>query len=245
MIKKVIFLTGVFLLIGYLLIAITAFNVQPVGMVCKDIEVVLKDSIQSGFITRTEVTSLLMKKKQYPVGKSMESVLCRALEDSLQKHPLIDEIECYKTPYGNVVIEIKQRIPMLRVMNNKGENYYIDNKGEIMPPEAKYIAHLAIVTGTVDRTFAKKELYDFARFLHDNPFWAAQIEQINVLSTKEIELVPRVGDHIIFLGKMKDFENKLQRLREFYKKALNKVGWNKYERINLEFSNQIICTKRE
>ena len=38
--------------------------------------------------------------------------------------------------------------------------------------------------------------------------------------------------------------DKLERLKTFYKKALNKVGWNKYSRISLEFNNQIICTKK-
>ena len=44
---------------------------------------------------------------------------------------------------------------------------------------------------------------------------------------------------------LENFENKLARLKEFYQKGLNQVGWNKYSRISLEFSNQIICTKRE
>ena len=55
---------------------------------------------------------------------------------------------------------------------------------------------------------------------------------------------PRVGDHIVYLGKLDQFEDKLDRLKVFYKKALNEVGWNKYSRISLEFNNQIICTKR-
>jgi cell division protein FtsQ len=54
-----------------------------------------------------------------------------------------------------------------------------------------------------------------------------------------------VGDHLVYLGKLENFEDKLARLKEFYKKGLNRVGWNKYSRINLEFNNQIICTKRE
>ena len=62
---------------------------------------------------------------------------------------------------------------------------------------------------------------------------------------KEIELVPRVGDHIVYLGKLEHFEDKLDRLKTFYGKALNEVGWNKYSRISLEFSNQIICTKHQ
>jgi cell division protein FtsQ len=67
-----------------------------------------------------------------------------------------------------------------------------------------------------------------------------------VLPDQNIELVPRVGDHLVYLGKNgRTLKIKLARLKEFYKKGLNRVGWNKYSRINLEFSNQIICTKLE
>ena len=89
------------------------------------------------------------------------------------------------------------------------------------------------------------DLYQFALFLQKNKFWDAQIEQINVLKGREVELVPRVGDHIVFLGKIDNYENKLERLKEFYRKGLNKVGWNKYDRISVEFGNQIICTKKD
>ncbi len=149
------------------------------------------------------------------------------------------------TPSGKVCVEVTQRIPILRVMSANGQNYYLDNKGTIMPPEAKCVAHRVIVTGNVEKSFAMKDLYKFGVFLHNNKFWDAQIEQIHVLPDQNIELVPRVGDHLVYLGKLENFEDKLARLKEFYKKGLNRVGWNKYSRINLEFSNQIICTKRE
>jgi cell division protein FtsQ len=70
------------------------------------------------------------------------------------------------------------------------------------------------------------------------------VEQINVTASQELELVPRVGEHIIFLGKPGDYDQKFTRLEKFYKKALNEIGWNKYARISLEFDNQIICTKK-
>ena len=70
-------------------------------------------------------------------------------------------------------------------------------------------------------------------------------EQINVTQAKELELVPRVGEHIIFLGKPGNYEEKFEKLKTFYEKGLNQVGWNKYSRISLEFNNQIICTKKE
>ena len=71
------------------------------------------------------------------------------------------------------------------------------------------------------------------------------IEQINVTPKQELELVPRVGSHILFLGKAEDYNEKFRKLQTFYEKVLSQVGWNKYERISVEFNNQIICTKKE
>lgn len=245
MIKKILLLLVLLLVASYLVMAVTVFNKKPDNLVCKDIELIIKDSVNAGFITKQEVISQLKNKGVYPVGKNMNRILTKTLEKGLSKHPLIEKAECYKTPKGNICIEVFQRLPILRIMNNKGEDYYLDHQGKIIPPEAKCTAHLAIVTGYVEKFFAMRYLYKFGVFLQTDPFWNAQIEQINVTPAWEIELIPRVGDHVVFLGKIENFEEKLARLKIFYEKALNQVGWNKYSRINLEFSNQIICTKRE
>lgn len=229
----------------YLVVAITAFNRKPVGQVCHDMELVIRDTAYASFITKKEVTGILEKKGILPIGKPLDRIHSKTLEKELTKHPLIDEVECYKTPSGKLCVEVSQRVPILRVMNAYGENYYLDNKGEVMPPNAKCIAHLAVVTGKAEKSFTMRNLYKFGVFLQKNSFWNAQIEQIHVLPGKNIELVPRVGDHLIYLGKMADFEKKLKRVKAFYERGLNQVGWNKYSRINVEFDNQIICTKRE
>ncbi len=54
-----------------------------------------------------------------------------------------------------------------------------------------------------------------------------------------------MGEHIIYLGQPENIAGKLTRVEKFYKYGLNKVGWNKYSRINVEFDNQIICKKRD
>lgn len=245
MIRKIGLVIVVLLLLGYLVVAITAFNVRPVDQVCHALDLVIKDSVNAGFMTKGEVLSILNKHNVNPVGQKMNEVMLDTLEEILNKHPLIDEVECFKAPSGKVFVEVTQRVPIFRVINQNGETYFVDNKATIMPPGAKCVAYLPVVTGYVEKSFALTELFRFAVFLQKNKFWNAQIEQINVRKDQGIELVPRVGDHIVFLGRIDDYENKLMRLKEFYMKGLNKVGWNKYNRINLEFSNQIICTKKE
>lgn len=244
MAKRILLSIVMLVLMAYLVVAVSAFSRKPADQTCHDLELIIKDTAYAGFITKNELKAILQKKGIYPIGRKMERISTKSLEIELGKHHLIDEAECYKTPSGKICVEVTQRIPILRVMSNNGENYYIDNKGTVMPPDVKCVAHRVIVTGNVEKSFAMKDLYKFGVFLHNNKFWDAQIEQIHVLPGRHIELVPRIGDHIIYLGKLDNYESKLARLKEFYKKGLNQVGWNKYSRINLEFGNQIICTKK-
>ena len=244
MLKKIFILLFLLLITVYLAIAVTVLNGKPDGQTCVGMELVINDSIDYGFITKKEVLRILNIKKLSPLNQKMDDINTRQLEDELRKHPLISNAECYRTSDNRIGIEITQRLPILRVMAANGENYYIDIKGETMPiPESA--ADVAIVTGHVTKAFATKELYEFGMFLRQNPLWQAQIQQINVTPTKELELVPRVGDHIIFLGTPGNYEDKFERLKTFYKKGLNEIGWNKYSRISLEFNNQIIGTKKE
>lgn len=244
MIKRILILCILVMVSIYLVVAVTVFNRKPENQVCKGMELVVKDSIDYGFITEAEVTKLLKQKKLYPGEKRIGTINVRQLEETLSQHPFISRAECYLTSGGKVGVEIYQRIPLLRVMSSNGDNYYINHSGKIMNATGKPI-HVVVATGFIDRKFAQQELYELGLYLQRNPFWKAQVEQINVTPKKELEIVPRVGDHILFLGKATDFEEKFSKLQTFYSKVLNRIGWNKYERISIEFNNQIIGTKKE
>jgi cell division protein FtsQ len=231
------------LILAYLIAAVTVFNTRPEEEICKGVELVVKDSIDHGFITPKEVSRILEAHKLSPKGKQMGEVNTRAIEEQLRQHPLVREAECYRTPGGHITIEVSQRIPLLRVMATNGEDYYVDEEGKAMPTMGQS-AYVPVATGLIRREFATTALVELARYLQAHPLWRDQVEQINVTASQEIELVPRVGEHIIFLGKPGDYDQKFTRLEKFYKKALNEIGWNKYARISLEFDNQIICTKK-
>ena len=244
MIKKIFILLSGTLIGVYLVLALTVFNREPIAQICQGFELVIEDQSSRQFVTKEEMVSLLKKKKLYPVGKRMEDIRTDLLEAAFNSDPFVESSECYKSPAGILYAKVRQRVPVLRVMNNAGENFYIDDKAKVMPVHTGRPTHLVIVTGFADKTFAADKIYPLGMFLMKDKFWNAQIEQINVTPKKEIELVPRVGEHIVFLGSFDHFEEKLARLKLFYEKALNKIGWNKYKRISLEFGNQIICTKK-
>ncbi|MCH5306962.1 MAG: cell division protein FtsQ/DivIB [Prevotella sp.] len=233
------------LLAVYLFLAVTAFNrPDETSDVCKNVEIYIEESAVMGFLNKDEVKSLLLKTHLYPLGDPMNQVNVRKIEEALLQNPFIESAQCYKTQTGRVHINISQRFPIIRVKADNGDDYYVDNEGNIMP-NTHFVSNLVVATGHIQRPYAQKVLTSIGRYLSQQPLWGNQIEQINVLSDGSIEMVPRVGDHVVYLGHPTNLEHKLARLEKFYKYGLSKAGWNKYSYINMEFDNQIICKKNK
>lgn len=241
-------------LIVYLVLAFTVFN-RPDGSkhVCQGVRVDIADQTANGFITKQEVVNRLKASHLYPKEQQMSMVDIRSIEEMLQQSPFVEKAECYKSQDDCVNISITQRLPVIRVKANNGDDYYIDSKDSIMP-NTQYCSDLIIATGHINHHFATHSLAPLGRILMENSLWRSLIEQINILSDNSVELVPRVGSHIVYIGqlptnvtdaKLRSFvEKKLNRLVKFYRYGLPQAGWNKYSYINLEFDNQIICTRR-
>jgi predicted dehydrogenase len=69
-----------------------------------------------------------------------------------------------------------------------------------------------------------------------------------VANLKEAELLWRAAERssaMISVGANPNEQKFCIMLQEFYEKGLNKIGWNKYNRLNIEFDKQVICTKQD
>lgn len=243
MLIKVISIVVGAVLSCYIVFASVYFTTVKRQKKCSDIEIVVKDSLDKHFVNEQDVAATLRRASLYPVGKPLGSINTDKIERELLKNEMIRNVEAYKTPSGVVKLEVVQKMPIIRIMGING-NYYVDNEGSTMPVSSRYVAHVPIVTGYVEKSLAKNELYKFALFLQENKFWNNQIEQIVVHPDNEVELIPRVGNHRILLGMLDNYEEKLDNLMLFYRQAIQHVGWDKYSMINLKFKNQIVCTKK-
>lgn len=242
---KNIVVVSIDIIIGvYLVFAMTAFN-EPYdrNLVCSQVKIDIADGVSDGFLSVNEIKAILERNHIYPLGKKIATVNTRQIEETLEKSSFVDDAQCYKTSEGNVYIKLTQRMPIIRVKADNGDDYYVDNHGGIMP-NTKYTSDLLIATGFISRNYAKKVLTRVGNYIVNDKFWSKQAVQINVLHSGSIEIVPRVGEHIVYLGAPVNVQNKLTRMEKFYKYGLNKVGWNKYSYISVEFDNQIICKKK-
>lgn len=209
---------------------------------CTLVDVVVTDSAQGGFITRSEVARLLRQGGLYPLGQPMDSIRLRQIKRLLLRNTFIKEAVCYKSPGGRLHILVSQHLPVLRVMADSGEDYYVDETGRPMQ-SGMYHSDLVVATGQVDTAFVRRRLVHVARYIEQDPFWNNQITQINVTPQHKLELVPRVGDHIVEFGTATDVQAKLRNLRAIYQKVLPQAGWNTYAVISLEYAGQVACKK--
>ncbi len=211
--------------------------------VCKGLDINRVDSAQTGLISTREIGRLLAANNLNPIGKTYKQIDNEAIEKLLHKNPAIKQAECYKTPNGTLRMYVVQRRPKFRVVTSS-ENYYVDKEGFILPASPGYSAYVPVVSGNISRAKVTGELSDFITFLEENPFWNDQIEQIYVAHNQTIELVPRVGDSLILLGTLDNYEKKLKKLEKLYTKVFNQIGWNHYKSIDLRYKDQVVCTRK-
>ena len=243
MIKKILVILVAMLLLGYIAFAAYFFAEIERDDVCSGINIIVVDSLKKHFVTESDIASLLKRNNLYPVNKPVKDINTEEIEKCILTNEMIASVEAYKTPSGGISLAVEQKIPILRIMTVSGQ-YYIDNKGSIMPVSSNYVVNVPIASGYIEKEFATSSLYDFSLFLEKNDFWNGQIEQIYVYQDGDIELIPRVGDHKIILGTFEDYKMKLRKMQLFYEKIVPKMGWEKYSIINLKYKNQIVCTKR-
>lgn len=256
--KTIIFYVLDVILAFYLVMAITSWNTpDKKHRICTKVNINISDSNNSGFLSAEEIKAILEKDKLYPLNRQLSSIEPRKIEEALKVGPFVDTAQCYITENGHINIRISQRMPIIRIKNNKGEDYYLDDNGGILP-NSKYTSDLIIATGDISKWFAHFAITPMAKAINKSEFWLNQIEQINVRPDRGIELVPRVGNHIIFIGYLPIRRNKsandkgidefvtkkLERTEKFYRYGLSQAGWNKYSYIDVEFDNQIICKRR-
>ncbi len=230
-------------LIVYLGFAFARFSQSGDRARCTGVEISVTDSTHAGFITAQEAERILKEAKAYPVGQRMKDINSKGVEEVLLKNPFIKAVTAYKTPGNHLCIIIEQRLPLLRVMADNGDDYYIDENGFPMNASG-YVADLVVATGHIDKNFTKQHLVGMGLFLRNNAFWNDQVEQINVTSDHKLDLVPRVGDQVIHFGAPDDIGRKFRNLMVFYEKVMPEVGWNKYKEIDVSLRNQIVCKKR-
>jgi cell division protein FtsQ len=222
------------------------------------------DSTENQFIRSADIRNILDQKKYFRFGQDITSLNLEDMEKSLRTRQIINQAEAFITEPGVLHVEIRQKTPFVRVFNRYGQGYYLDRMGNVIPVSGSFSPFVMVASGfiaepfTIGKTlniFEVKhdslprslhtiyDVYKLAEFITADEFWNAQIEQIYVNNHYEFELIPRVGSHVIEMGKVEHLDEKFENLKILYLRGFNNLGWNQYDKISLKYKNQVVCTK--
>ncbi|WP_029282992.1 hypothetical protein [Pedobacter sp. R20-19] len=239
-------LAGVVMLLSFI-------NVKKQNVKCTDVKILIPGA--DNFIEREEIDAILKEDQGVLLGRNLEQINIHKIEKKLQSNPYIAFAKVYVDMDGVLNIEVKQRQPIVRILNETGQDFYIDNDGLKMPTSSNFTANVLVATGHIAEVFGSRvdtlhtklarDLYKTAQYIKKDTLWDAQIEQVVVDQQNDMELIPRVGNQRIILGNADSLEKKMNNLLIFYKKAMPQVGWEAYKTINIKYTNQIVCQKRD
>lgn len=184
-------------------------------------------------------------------GASMRELNFREIERRMRRNPYVGDAELFSDLKGNLIVKVELRRPVARIVQSHGPDAYIAEDGTVMPVSDKFTSRVILVSGDFVPKFVSadnirdleegKQLMTLLKTIRDDAFWRAQIAQVDMNGKGRLVLYPQVGDEILEFGELADLDVKFRKLKIFYKEIFPRVGWNKYDRINVEYKDQIVA----
>jgi cell division protein FtsQ len=231
---------------------------------CRNVEIRINYGAADMLVTKQDIDTIVLKTAGMLKGKPLGYINTGSIEQAIRQQPYVAKVKVYENNEGTLFIDIRQREPLLRIINRKYESFYLDESGALLPVNPDFSARVLVANGVIDDSYMKNpgyrvnvmamsdsvfydslltNLYRLTMYINHDRFLKAQIAQIYVNEFNEFELIPRIGNHVILLGNAEDLDDKFTKLYAFYKLGLNKIGWNKYNVINIKYKNQVVCSK--
>ncbi|MCA6440158.1 MAG: cell division protein FtsQ/DivIB [Sediminibacterium sp.] len=239
----------IWILFGIAIIVLFGAGIQfKKRQLCSDINIEIRGAEKHMFIDEVDIKELVNAKGNV-IGKPIYTLSLRNMEAAVEQNNWVKNAEMYLDNNRVLQIHIEERQPIARIFETTGNSYYIDTALVILPLSNKLTARVPVFTG-VNPQLPKKDttmlaqIAAMASYIGADSFFTAQIAQININDQKQFELVPTIGDHLVIFGDTTDIKARFFKLKNFYTQNWFEAGFDKYEKLDLQYRNQIVATKK-
>ncbi len=249
--KKII-IQVIWLLIGAgTIVLFGAALQQKSNMVCAGVKVDILGVEEHLFIDENDVLEIVNSKAPI-TSEPIKNIDLRATETAIEATPWVKNAELYFDNKQVLQIIITERQPIARIFTMQGSSFYIDSVGLRLPLSDKLSARVPMFTNfpSDKPNMAKPDslllqsVVAMGKYIMADSFWMAQTSQIAITPQATFEIVPTIGDQIIVFGTADDIDKKFKRLLAFYKNAWLQNGINTYEKLDVQYNNQIVAVKK-
>lgn len=186
-----------------------------------------------------------------PLGTRLDQLSLNLLEDSLKKHPFVKQAELYKSLQGALHIEVEMREPVARLMNNSGEDVYLDADGYKFPISPLHSSNVLLVRGDFEEAVADTfgcetvlACLPVLTYIHHHPYWNTYFSEVDLKGNGELILHPRRDNMIIEFGHPLRISEKLTNLKAFLTNIMSHEDRPRFKQISIKYKGQVVATKR-
>jgi len=192
------------------------------------------------YVSEESVNKLLILNNIEVSSVGKETLDLNKVEALLNKHEMIENAEVFLTLDGILKTKISQRRPIGRVLGN--EAYYLDRLGKKMPLSNSYSARVPVLLNVKEKEI--EEVFPLVEYINKDQFLTEHITSITSMEDGMYQIELRQTEFNLFFGKVERIEDKFNNFKAFYKKALKDDLINTYKMVDLQFGNQVVCTKK-
>ena len=193
------------------------------------------------FVKQETVNKLLIENNEGVSSIQKVNLDSNKLEKNLNAQEMIEKSDVYVSIDGVLKAVVRQKTPIARIFDNEG-SFYIDYEGNRMPLSTNFTARVPLVSGGINKN-NNEDLAQLLRIIHDDPFLKKNIIGIEIMPNGSLKMHNRNFDFQIDFGKLINMEHKFKNYKAFFQKAVLDSSLYKYKKIDLRFTEQVVCTK--
>ena len=193
------------------------------------------------FLKPETVNKLLIEKNTDLKTINKVDLDLNKLEKSVNRQEMVQKADVFVSVDGVLKAVVEQKIPLGRVFTEVG-SFYIDSEGNKMPLSENFSARVPLISGKI-AVLDKEKIADVLKQITHDDFLNKNIIGVEVLPNGSLIMKNRNYDFQIDFGKAINIDRKFKNYKAFFQNAVLDSTLNKYKRINLKFTKQVVCIK--
>ena len=193
------------------------------------------------FLNETMVNNLLIQNFEGSSKVKKERVDLKKLENVLNANKYVDNSEVFCSIDGILSAKVKQKKPIIRVINENG-SYYLDDKGDKVPLSENFTPRVPVYYGVISEN-ELDELVAVFSYIDNDEMLKHNIIDIKKSQKGNIIFSVRDYDYKVIFGTEANMETKFKNYKAFLQHASKDTLIKNYKSVNLIFTQQVICAK--
>jgi cell division protein FtsQ len=193
------------------------------------------------YIKQETVNKLLIENNGGALAIRKDKLDLNKLEKVINANQMIEKSDVFVTIDGVLKAVVKQKTPIVRVFEGNS-SFYIDYQGNRMPLSSNFTPRIPLFFGHIKEK-NKEALSDLFRKIYDDEFLKKNIIAIHIMPNGSLKMLNRNFNFQLDFGGAINVDSKFKNYKAFFQKAILDSSLFKYKKIDLRFTEQVVCTK--